>query len=57
MTQSPFENHQQRIFLCYGNTRDTYVLTNGLRVSFDELLFLHLKERDYHPILFYSHHG
>ncbi len=57
MTSSPFDNYQKRIFLCHGNTRDKYMLANGFPVNFDELLFLHLKERDYHPVLLYSHHG
>jgi SpoVK/Ycf46/Vps4 family AAA+-type ATPase len=57
MTFSPFDNYQHRIFLCHGNTRDKYMLTNGFQVNFDELLFLHLKERGYHPVLLYSHHG
>ena len=54
MTTSPLDNYQSRIFLCHGNTRDKYMLANGFQVNFDELLFLHLKERDYQPVLFYS---
>lgn len=57
MTCSPFDDYQRRIFLCHGNIRDKYMLHNSFQVNFDELLFLHLKERGYHPVLLYNHHG
>ena len=57
MIDSPFDNYQNRIFLCHGNTRDKYVLANGLQVNFDQLLFLHLKERGYTKTLLYNHYG
>jgi len=57
MIDSPFDNYQNRIFLCHGNTRDKYVLANGLQINFDQLLFLHLKERGYTKTLLYNHYG
>lgn len=54
---TPFITTGHPIFLTYGQSNDTYCLTNGVEVGYEQMLHAHLQRQGFERIVFFGHRG